>query len=183
MLCDICHSNEATIHITEIINDEAKELHVCQQCAEQESIKMQQNFGIADLLSGLVDFPSLIEQEPATECPTCGMTYSDFRRLGRLGCSDCYVAFRKVLLPLLKNIHGSTHHVGKEPIIKGLPATGASLPLSIDKEKAKPAARKDRRQELKEKLQKAIQNEEYEEAAVLRDRMRALEKEEKDEDR
>ncbi len=174
MLCDICHENEATIHITEIINDAAKELHVCQQCAEEESIKMQQNFGIADLLSGLMEFPGLIEKDQNLKCPSCGMTYNDFRKLGRLGCSVCYDAFKKVLLPLIKNIHGSTHHVGKE----------APRVVTAEKQvkKMKVVSKKDRITELKERLQRAVQNEEYEEAAVLRDRIKTLEKESKDAD-
>lgn len=177
MLCDICHKNDATIHITEIINDEAKELHVCQQCAEVESIKMQQSFGIADLLSGLVDFPSLIEKEQVLECHSCGMTYSDFRKLGKLGCGDCYTAFRKALLPLLKNIHGSIHHVGKEPIKMVSIGEEKGLLAGRQGRKIEVVTKKDRIAELKEKLQKAIQTEEYEQAAALRDRIRALEKE------
>ena len=175
MLCDICHKREATIHITEIINDEVKELHVCQKCAEAESIKMQQAFGMADLLSGLVEFPSLIEEKKELKCPACGMTYSDFRRLGKLGCGDCYKAFRKVLLPLLKNIHGSTHHMGKEPERTVATGKGKVPPAGRQVKKVKAAAKEDRIAELKEKLKKAIQAEEYEQAAVLRDRIRALE--------
>ncbi|UCH11992.1 MAG: UvrB/UvrC motif-containing protein [Candidatus Omnitrophota bacterium] len=175
MLCDICHKREAAIHITEIINDEVKELHVCQKCAEAENIKMQQAFGMADLLSGLVEFPSLIEEKKELKCPACGMTYSDFRRLGKLGCGDCYKAFRNVLLPLLKNIHGSTHHMGKEP--ERIIATGKGTvpPAGRQVKKVKAATKEDRIAELKEKLKKAIQAEEYEQAAVLRDRIRALE--------
>ncbi len=177
MLCDICHKNEATIHITEIINDEAKELHVCQQCAEAESLKMQQSFGIADLLSGLVEFPTLVEKERILKCPTCGMSYNDFKKLGKLGCSDCYIAFRKVLLPLLKNIHGSTHHVGKEPV-KIAPSKKEKKDLSVARQgkKIKIVSKRDRIAELKQRLQKAVQAEEYEQAAVLRDRIRALER-------
>ncbi len=176
MLCDICHKREATIHITEIINDEVKELHVCQKCAEAESIKMQQAFGIADLLSGLVEFPGLVEEEEELKCPTCGMSYSDFRKLGKLGCGDCYKAFRKVLLPLLKNIHGSTHHIGKEP--ERIVSTGKEKapPAGRQAKKVNVATKEDRMAGLKEKLKKAIQAEEYEEAAVLRDRIRALER-------
>ena len=177
MLCDICHKNEATIHITEIINDEAKELHVCQRCAEAESVKMQQSFGIADLLSGLVDFPTLVEKERTLKCPTCGMAYNDFKKLGKLGCSDCYIAFRKVLLPLLKNIHGSTHHAGTEPVKEAaLEKEIKSPPVARQEGKIKVAPSEDRTAELKQRLQKAIQAEEYEQAAVLRDRIRALEK-------
>lgn len=165
MLCDLCHKREAIIHITEVINDQARELHVCQKCAEAEGIKMQQNFGISDLLSGLVEFPSFIEEEKVLKCPNCGMTYSDFRKLGKLGCGSCYTAFREVLMPLLKNIHGSGHHAGREP------------KKEVEAKKLKPPKTEDRIAELKDKLQKAIQSEEYEQAAVLRDKIRALEKE------
>jgi protein arginine kinase activator len=173
MLCDICHKQEALIHITEIINDEAKELHVCSKCAEAESIKMQESFGIADLLSGLVEFPNLVEKESVLKCPSCGMTYSDFRKMGRLGCSDCYKSFSRVLLPLLKNIHGSAHHTGKEP-------ERVEKETSVGEEQApkkvKAASKEERIAELRQRLQKAIQQEAYEEAAVLRDRIRQLEK-------
>ncbi|MFH0731438.1 MAG: UvrB/UvrC motif-containing protein [Candidatus Omnitrophota bacterium] len=174
MICDICHKKEATIHITEIVNGEASELHVCQSCAEAESIKAQQSFGIADLLSGLVDFPTLAEEkEQYLKCPSCGMTYSDFRKIGRLGCSDCYMAFNKALLPLLKNIHGSTHHTGKEP--KALPAGGETE----HPEEIKELTSYEKIQHLKQKLQQAIRSEDYEKAAALRDRIRDLEKEPK----
>ena len=170
MLCDICHKNEASIHITEIINGQSKELHVCQNCAEQESIKMHQNFGMADLLSGLVDFPNLIEKEHSLKCPTCGMTYADFKKVGRVGCGSCYVAFRKALLPLIKNIHGSIRHVGKEP---------DKIVHTNEKEavkKIKTITAKEKISELKEKLQVAVETEEYEEAAALRDKIKSLEK-------
>jgi len=171
MLCDICHKNKASIHITEIINDEAKELHLCQHCAETESIKMQQSFGISDLLSGLVDFPDIMQKDKTSRCHSCGMTYDDFKRLGKLGCSECYATFSKMLMPLIKNIHGSVQHIGKEPKkkpgIKKQAVVGKSEPfeskaITIDA--------------LKEKLKRAITAEEYEKAAILRDEIKALEK-------
>jgi len=171
MQCDVCHKREATIHITEVVNDEAKELHVCQHCAEAQSIKMQQSFGIADLLSGLVDFPGIIkDDEEALRCANCGMAYSDFRKIGRFGCSQCYTAFRRVLTPLLKNIHGSVRHIGKEPDAKMIPKR-----LQQQKE-IKVITKEQELSELKKKLQRAILAEEYEEAAILRDKIRPLEK-------
>lgn len=177
MKCDICGKDEATIHITEIINDEAKELHVCQNCAEAESIKMQHNFGISDLLSGLVDFPSAVEQKQSVKCPNCGMTYDDFKSLGKLGCSECYVTFRSVLIPLIKNIHGSAQHVGKElqkskPIAKMRRRT----PIDMKAKKIKVPTLKERIEDMRERLQKAIQLEEYEQAAALRDKIKSLER-------
>ncbi|MBN1405371.1 MAG: UvrB/UvrC motif-containing protein [Candidatus Omnitrophica bacterium] len=173
MLCDICHKNEAMIHITEIVNDEARELHVCQQCADAESMHMNQGFGIADLVSGMVGFPGEAREakEKDLKCPTCGMAYSDFRKLGRLGCSECYEAFKSVLIPLLKNIHGSIHHTGKEP---------EKMVASFEKEytgkKINVVTKEVKIAELREKLQRAVQTEQYEEAAVLRDRIKELEK-------
>jgi len=121
---------------------------------------MEEHFGLSELLAGLTDMGSAVEPETAIaiKCPNCGMTYQNFRKLGRLGCSVCYEAFKKELAPLLKRIHGSDRHVGKVPL-KG----GKTI--------------KDTRtlQDLKLQLEKAIQTEEFEDAAKLRDKIRDLE--------
>jgi protein arginine kinase activator len=172
MLCDICKKKKATAHLTEIVNDEMSELHLCEDCAKAKGAQMQQHFSIADLLSGLVDFP----MEPAAKkehvkikCPSCGMTYADFKKLGRFGCSSCYEAFKRVLYPLFKSIHGTTHHIGKKPketrVQKPKPALS----------KAKIETEVNELEDLKARLARAIQKEEFEEAAVLRNKIRALE--------
>jgi protein arginine kinase activator len=171
MLCDVCGKNPATVHLTEIIDDQMNELHLCEDCARNKSAAMEQQFGLSDLLAGMADFekPSSAEEEVVTiKCPNCGLTYADFKKIGRLGCGDCYVAFRKYLVPLLKRIHSSNQHIGKCPT---KPKTASKV---YKKKIALP--------ELKNQLQKAIQQEAFEDAARLRDQIKALEskKEKKD---
>jgi protein arginine kinase activator len=160
MLCDVCGKKEATVHLTEIVNDQVSKLNLCEECAREKGAEMEEHFGLSELLAGLTDMGTSVEPETAIsiKCPNCGLTYQNFRKLGRLGCSVCYEAFKKELAPLLKRVHGSDRHVGKVPL-KG----GKTI--------------KDTRtlQDLKMQLEKAIQMEEFEEAAKLRDKIRDLE--------
>jgi len=169
MLCDICGKNAATVHLTEIIDDNMTELHLCEECAQKKGAQMESHFGLADLLAGLADIGSQFtktEKETKIKCLRCGLTHEDFKKIGRLGCGECYFAFREVLLPLLKRIHGSTQHYGKSPTKKA----GRVI---------RSVKTKNELHELKEKLQKAIQIEEFEEAAKLRDKIRDLEEKKK----
>ena len=120
----------------------------------------------------------MVKKEKTLRCHTCGMTYNDFRKIGKLGCSDCYAAFRNVLLPLLKSIHGSTHHTGKEPLkVTPIPqAEEKDSVVSRQPQKVKLPNKANRIAELRIRLKKAIGAEEYEQAAILRDRIHALEK-------
>ena len=162
MQCDICGKKKATVHLTEIVDEQMSEMHLCEGCAREKSVQMEQQFGLADLLAGLSDFgkPSSKEVEKVKlKCSNCGITYDDFRKYGRLGCSECYEFFHDHLETLLKKIHGSNHHLGKTPL---------KIPQS-EKEKI------ERLQELKTQLQKAIQIEDFELAAELRDAVRDIE--------
>ncbi len=119
MLCDICGKNQATVHLTEIINEQMNELHLCEQCAQTKSQEMEQQFGLSDLLAGMVESgkPPMLEKETATlKCPNCKLTYIDFKKIGRLGCGECYTTFKKYIGPLLRRIHGSGQHIGKSPL-------------------------------------------------------------------
>lgn len=160
MLCDVCGKTEATVHLTEIINDKVTKLHLCEECAKEKGTEMEEHFGLSDLLGGLADLGATIESKTteSIKCPKCGFTYQNFTKVGRLGCSECYEAFKKQFAPLLKRIHGADRHVGKIPLMAGKTV-------------------KDTRnlQELKMKLEKAIQSEEFEEAAKLRDRIKETE--------
>ncbi len=161
MLCDICGKKQATVHLTEIVDEQMTELHLCDECAKEKSVQMEQQFGLADLLAGLSDMGKQVKEEasPVTvKCLNCGLTYEDFRKVGRLGCSECYNTFRRYLSVLLKKIHGSNQHLGKTPARIAKPVKAIS---SI--------------QELKDRLQRAIQSEEFEEAARLRDKIKELE--------
>ena len=160
MFCDVCGKKEATVHLTEIVNEQVTKLNLCEDCAREKGAEMEEHFGLSELLAGLTDMGTAVEPEIAIsiKCHNCGLTYQNFRKLGRLGCSECYEEFKKELAPLLKRIHGSDRHVGKVPL-KG----GKTI--------------KDTRtlQDLKMQLEKAIQTEEFEEAAKLRDKIRDLE--------
>ena len=169
MVCDICKQNQATVHLTEIVDDQMSELHLCEGCANQKGAQMESHFGLADLLAGLADFgkhgagssAATAEDLDVKTCDNCGTTYDDFKKTGRLGCSECYGTFKKNLSSLLRRIHGSTNHVGKVPLsLVGTPTVKGRSEL----------------QELKRRLQRAVEGEDFEEAAKIRDRLRELER-------
>jgi protein arginine kinase activator len=168
MLCNLCSKNQATVHLTEIVDDQMNELHLCDECARKKSMQMEQQFGLSDLLAGLVDYGKQFgagaeKGALAVQCGFCGLTYEDFRKIGRLGCSECYGAFAKYLGPLLKRIHGADKHAGK------LPGEVPVVEPRTQKARATNVA------ELKEKLQQAIEHEEFEDAARLRDEIKEME--------
>ena len=171
MLCDECGKDKATVHLTEIINEQISKLNLCEVCAKQKGSDAEQNFGITDLLSALsdVEVPSSAVAGTASapaknKCPHCGLTYEDFKKIGRLGCSECYTAFKTSLAPLLKRIHGSNLHMGKSP------SPGAVKELKLSNKLH------DELEVAKLELQKAVKQEEFEEAAALRDKIKFLEK-------
>ncbi len=167
MICDVCNKNPATVHLTEIVDDQMTELHLCEDCARQKSESMESQFGLSDLLAGMAEFskpPNQEKEDTTLKCKKCGLTYADFKKVGRLGCSECYESFKKYLGPLLKRIHGSNQHFGKSPfkpegnqIMEK--TTSGDLDLSA----------------LREKLKKAVDSEAFEDAARLRDQIRELE--------
>jgi protein arginine kinase activator len=163
MKCDICGENEATIHLTEVVNDQVTKLHICEACAKQKSDEMQSHFGLTDLLSGLVEGGDALEAGEVasmveTKCPNCGCVYQDFQKSGRIGCGKCYDVFSKNLSALLRKIHGSDRHVGKMPV--------------SGKQDVK---RQEDLNRLKNELKQLILDEEFEKAALLRDRIRDME--------
>jgi len=165
MLCDVCHKIEASVHLTEIINDKVMKLNLCEECAMKKSAEMEEHFGLGELLAGLTEFGETVKPSKGAveiKCKGCGLKYSDFKRRGRLGCSECYVAFESKLNSLLKRIHGSDHHAGKIP---HKAPRGVQTATKL--------------QQLRLKLKKAIDQEIFEEAASLRDQIRELEKKEK----
>jgi protein arginine kinase activator len=167
MVCNLCNKNTATVHLTEIIDGQMNELHLCEECARQKSAQMEQQFGLSDLLAGMAEFskPPIKEVESVTvKCLNCGLTYKDFKKIGRLGCSECYNEFRKYLGPLLKRIHGSIQHVGKNPVRGGKQARSRKVDLD----------------ELRYRLQRAIETEAFEEAAKIRDQIKEIERRQKD---
>ncbi len=162
MQCDVCHKSEATVHLTEIVNDKVTKLHLCEECARAKGEEMETHFGLSDLLAGLADLgmPQELKSSKSVKCSECGFTFADFQRVGRLGCPACYDAFQGQLTPLMKRIHGTDIHVGKYPL-KPVQSGADNKPNEL--------------MELKAKLQNAISSEAFEEAAVLRDKIKMLE--------
>lgn len=159
MLCDICQKNIATVHLTEIINDKVIEMHICQACAQSKAQELSEQPDISNFLAALAGEENIKSQEYSLKCSFCGLKFGEFKKKGRLGCSRCYLDFKRQLLPLLKKIHGSSRHIGK-------------IPLHIDKE----ISFEIKLEELRKQLKRAIQLEEYEDAAHLRDEIKRLEK-------
>jgi protein arginine kinase activator len=169
MQCQECGIRPATLHFTKIVNGDKTEYHLCDACAREkgEIIPGTSNgFSIHNLISGLLDLdlnhPGHIQggEPKQLQCRECGMTYAQFSKMGRFGCSACYRYFSARLDPLLRRIHGNTAHVGKIPR-----RSGGVLHTRKQLE------------QLKARLAQAVQNEEFEKAAVLRDEIRRLEKE------
>ncbi len=164
MLCDICHKNIATVHLTEIINSKVIELHLCQDCASVKTEELKHQLSLSDFFSGLIQTPREAPAKPLY-CPFCNLSFEDFKKRGRFGCARCYEAFRDQLISLLRKIQGSAAHVGKTP-------------FSLAESKSVQA----RIKEMRERLGRAIKLEEYEEAARIRDCLRKLEREKKDDE-
>jgi len=155
--CDKCGKN-ATIHLTEIIDGQKIEKHLCEQCAADEHITVKSNVPISQLLEDFLfqgTTPSISEKA----CEVCGMTFSEFRKRGLLGCPNDYDAFAEALEPLLLRTHeGATQHVGKVPTKAGANQKRTNHLLR-----------------LRAQLRAAVAAEQYESAALLRDQIKGLE--------
>jgi len=173
MLCEECQMRPATVHITKIVNNEKTQMHLCEECAKQKHISFSTGisgfgfddtgFSVAKLLSSFFEPTSKtpIGTSDDLKCSRCGLTFRTFSKTGRFGCSQCYNTFKNQMNPMLRRIHGKTFHVGKVP-----KRTGGQLRIKHEINR------------LKRELQEAINAEEYERAAVLRDKIKELEKSE-----
>jgi len=169
MICEECGKRPASVHITKVENGKKTDLHICEQCAMQKNLLgISTSFSINDLLAGLLNSggfqPLKTDAAKELKCDVCGMSYSKFRETGRFGCGNCYSVFGERLNPLFKRVHGNITHTGKIPS-----RAGGRIKLQREIER------------LRQQLDEAIKNEEYEKAAVLRDRIREISKKEKGE--
>jgi len=158
LICECCGKKAATFHVTEIIGNEKKEVHLCEDCAREKNVALPT--GLNDFLTSLLEQAEKeVPELNGVTCPLCGITYAEFRSGGGLGCSRDYAIFKKGLLPFLERIHGSTRHKGKIPVNAGKGMNNARKLIQLRRE-----------------LNKAIDAEKYEEAAQIRDRIYELKK-------
>jgi protein arginine kinase activator len=167
MLCQDCNKREAQIHLTQIINNEKMTVSLCRECAEARGFHSPLDnspFPLAEILSGLVKPRSSgSRNDPADDltCPTCGLTFEQFTRQGRFGCGTCYSAFRSRLEGIMRKIHGASIHRGSNPEFAKLEGSEDSLPIREE-------------ERLEHELGESIQNEDFERAAELRDKLKAV---------
>lgn len=159
MLCNECGKNEARVHVTHIINGKKSESHLCEECAKKNQTFLNSSFSMENLFSEMLNNAfNTTTYIPSKGCLKCGMTFDEFRNTGKFGCSDCIGTFKNRLMPVVKNIQGYDAHTGKIP-----KRAGGSYKIQKDIEK------------LKIELKQAVEGEEYEKAAKLRDKIRELE--------
>ena len=155
MLCNICHKDNASVHLTEIVNGRVTEMHICKSCAKFKTEQVNEQVDFSDFLGSLASRQD-VKVRKAIKCPSCGLTFAEFQKKGRFGCAKCYEIFRIQILPLLKKIHRSTSHTGKIPFSLKKKTTSAKVSLG----------------ELNARLKEVIKRENYEEAARLRDEIK-----------
>lgn len=165
MLCESCHEKEATIHLTQVVDGHAEKFHLCEDCAAQKGIDVHaepMDLGgmVEKLKDQLAHLKEDLEAPPPSRtaaCPGCGMTRTEILKRGRLGCDRCYETFAAEMLPVIVSIQHGDQHLGKVP-------RRASDGLKNSVELAR----------LRRELDQAVAGENYEQAAKLRDQMKAL---------
>lgn len=158
MQCMLCKEKPAKVHLTQIVGDKMQKVDLCEDCAKTKGVNDPAGFSLADMLLGLGASQEMEQAAGGEEikCASCGFTQADFKKAGRLGCAECYRTFAEGLEGLLKSMHKGTKHLGKIPQV-----------LQQSRDLA------DRLKSLQKKLDKAVAAENFEEAAGLRDEIKA----------
>lgn len=160
MLCEKCGKTAATTHIRSIVNGIVHEKHLCANCAASEGYSNIKGNNLSQMLSSMFgDTVSMQKNSQVTRCGCCGSAFSDIAQSGKCGCPECYTTFYEQLLPYFKRVHGSVKHIGKTP-------NRVSVAKQDDK---------DNIDELRSLLSRLVQQEKYEQAAVVRDEIKKLE--------
>ena len=171
MECQECQKRPATLHLTQFINGQRKEIHVCEVCATEKGYfsYTEDANSLQDLLTGLFNLDTskmhhqVLNQINELQCEQCGMTISEFNKIGKFGCATCYETFSSRLDSILRRVHaGNTKHTGKIP-----KRTGVKLQVKKEVE------------HYRKQLQHLIEAEEFEKAAEVRDKIKELERQDK----
>jgi protein arginine kinase activator len=161
MKCQNCDA-EATIFFKEVVDGQLNEIRLCESCAAEKGFHLaveQNKLTIANQFIWMAEnlYPESAAKVGAVQCPSCGIRYSQFARTGRLGCADCYGAFEAQMKQILRRVHGATRHKGRGP-------RGADGPTARLRDLSR----------LREELNRAVEREEFELAAKLRDQIRQM---------
>ena len=160
MLCEKCGKAAATTHIRSVVNGVVREMNLCSDCAKESGYADFSHNSLGEMLvSMLSEAASGLPSHEYKRCEVCGATFSDIAKSGKAGCAQCYSTFKTELLPYLKRVHGSTHHEGSVP---------NKAPLMVVKTE-------ETLDSLRLELNRLVAEELYEQAAVVRDKIRKLE--------
>jgi protein arginine kinase activator len=162
MLCDNCQERDAVVHLTQIVDNAVSQLHLCEKCAAAKGVETTVSLPkhpLGGLLQAAQEQVAGGLPREGSACNVCGLTLKEFRATGRLGCAQCYGAFEGSLRDLLRRVHGNSRHAGR--------AYRAPRPEQQQ--------RQNTLVELREELKRAIDQEQFERAANLRDQIRVLE--------
>lgn len=179
MKCDMC-DNEATVFLTQIVDGKMTQVNLCDKCSKEKGVTDPTGFQLADFLLGAATQKKVTNvsvEDDTLACPECGFTRAHLKKIGRMGCPECYRTFADDLDAMLRAMHKGTRHVGKAPGKPAPPVSTSGVKRRPPVEEAPPAAvnPKKRAAELKSAIEKAVADERYEDAARLRDEMRGLE--------
>lgn len=162
MLCQHCQKRIANVHFTQVVNNNKVEMYLCEQCAKEKGkLGIETPFSMGDFFSGMMGLANaanyLTSVPQQLVCENCGLTYGEFQKIGKMGCSNCYKVFGEKIQPLMRRLHGSGEHHGKVP-----------------KDVLKTQETSKEIEALKKLLNEAIKLEEYEKAAEIRDKLKNL---------
>ena len=185
MLCQNCGKNEANFHYTQVINGVKKEMALCEHCAKElglESLDFNIPIDISSFLGDFLESPldtlslSSFSKKGLLKCEKCGMTYNEFIENGKVGCANCYELFSAGLDGLLKNIQGSSKHVGRiGKNTNNLFKNNINSETKNEQHKNE-KSKEDKIEKLNIELKSAIKEERYEDAAKIRDEINDLKK-------
>ena len=161
MLCEVCHERDAAVTLTQIVDNAVTVLRLCERCAAERGVETT----VSTPKHPLGEFLHAVHQQVPVpnadghRCAFCGTTMADFKTTGRWGCARCYSTFEQGMRELLRRVHGNSRHAGR----------GYRPPQGEMTEQASIVG------ELRERLRRAIESEQFELAADLRDRIKVLE--------
>jgi len=160
MICDVCKEGDAVIQLTEVEGSGVRLLHLCERCAAERGVETTVSAPKPQITDFLQSVHQAMQatQGDAARCTFCSSTFRDFRSTGRLGCAHCYDAFENSMRDLLRRVHGNSKHIGRRyepPATVDLPDAGTA-------------------NELRDRLRRAIESEQFEVAADIRDKLRGM---------